>query len=188
MVIIKLYFAGLQFWLLSLSGHFSESFKRPFEGTEISSAASVGSIVIGLYSVLFAYDGWSAMPPFDTIKIILTLKFLSTGMGLDMQWKKYRSLKGYTIFQSVQSTPAFKCPYTTTRTIPRAMVTGLIVIAVSYILVNLSFFSVLSRDEIIGTEAVALVCPTLCNTYSYVDDGKQIFFCAYNIYSRLGKQ
>ena len=47
-----------------LSGHFSESFHRPFEGTQISSAESVGSIVIGLYSVLFAYDGWSAIISF----------------------------------------------------------------------------------------------------------------------------
>ena len=44
------------------------------------------------------------------------------------------------------------------------MVTGLTVVALSYFLVNLSFFSVLSREEIIGTEAVALVCYCLLCT------------------------
>ena len=38
---------------------------------------------------------------------------------------------------------------------------GLSIVAVSYFLANLSFFSVLSNEEIIGTQAVALVSQTL---------------------------
>ena len=41
------------------------------------------------------------------------------------------------------------------------MVIGLSIVAVSYFLANLSFFSVLSNEEIIGTQAVALVSQTL---------------------------
>jgi L-type amino acid transporter 9 len=95
-------------------GDFPESFHRPFQGTEVSSAAGVGSIVIGLYSVLFAYDGWD-------------------GIGFSVEEVKKPE-----------------------RTLPRATVIGLTVVSVSYMLVNLSFFSVLSSNEIAGTKAVAL--------------------------------
>ena len=37
------------------------------------------------------------------------------------------------------------------------MVIGMAIIAVSYILANISFFSVLSNEDIIGTPALALV-------------------------------
>ena len=43
------------------------------------------------------------------------------------------------------------------RTLPRAMVIGLTIVSLCYFFVNLSFFSILSNDEIVGTQAVALV-------------------------------
>jgi L-type amino acid transporter 9 len=42
------------------------------------------------------------------------------------------------------------------RTLPRAMVMGVIIVSLCYFFVNLSFFSILSNDEIVGTQAVAL--------------------------------
>ena len=37
------------------------------------------------------------------------------------------------------------------------MTIGMTIVSISYFLVNLSFFSILSNDEIVGTQAVALV-------------------------------
>ena len=46
------------------------------------------------------------------------------------------------------------------RNLPLGLVIGLGITSICYFLVNLSFFSVLSYDEMIGTQAVALVSPT----------------------------
>ena len=43
------------------------------------------------------------------------------------------------------------------RTIPIALFIGIPVVAVCYLLVNIAFFAVLSYEEILSAEAVALV-------------------------------
>ena len=61
------------------------------------------------------------------------------------------------------------------------MVIGLSIVAVSYFLANLSFFSVLSNEEIIGTQAVALVSQTLgliTSQYYYISKTLRLFLAA----------
>lgn len=44
------------------------------------------------------------------------------------------------------------------KTLPLSLVIGIPIVAVSYILVNMAYFAVLSYDQILSAEAVALVC------------------------------
>lgn len=41
-------------------GRLPDDIRHPFRGTHIESATDVGNLALGLYSVLWAYDGWSA--------------------------------------------------------------------------------------------------------------------------------
>lgn len=44
------------------------------------------------------------------------------------------------------------------RTFPLSLMIGIPIVATCYLLVNISYFAVLSYDEILKAEAVALVC------------------------------
>ena len=49
------------------------------------------------------------------------------------------------------------CVYINNRTMPIALFVGVPVVAVCYLLVNIAFFAVLSYEDILSAEAVALV-------------------------------
>ena len=40
------------------AGHFSNDIHHPFRGSHIETASDIGGIVLALYSVLWAYEGW----------------------------------------------------------------------------------------------------------------------------------
>ena len=50
--------------------------------------------------------------------------------------------------------------YHTYRTMPIALFIGIPVVALCYLLINIAFFAVLSYEDILSAEAVALVSPT----------------------------
>jgi len=47
--------------------------------------------------------------------------------------------------------------YPPSRTLPRAVLIGVAIVITAYLLTNFAFFSVLSYDQILNNEAVALV-------------------------------
>lgn len=53
------------------------------------------------------------------------------------------------------------------RNLPRAMVIGLLIISICYVLVNVSFFSILSYEEIVSTQTVALVSQSVTAHYTH---------------------
>ncbi|KAL5466759.1 hypothetical protein EMCRGX_G030908 [Ephydatia muelleri] len=89
---------------------FSHGLKHPWAGT----SSSPGDIVLALYAVLWAYDGWN------------TLSYSS---------EEQKNIN---------------------KNLPRAVMIGIPVVVVCYLLVNMSFFVVLSHQEITSAEAVAL--------------------------------
>lgn len=48
-------------------------------------------------------------------------------------------------------------PCNVIRTLPLSILIGILVVAVSYLLVNISFFATLSYEQILNSDAVALV-------------------------------
>ncbi len=52
---------------------------------------------------------------------------------------------------------ALSISFTTIRTVPLAILIGVPLVTISYLLVNVTFFAILSHDQILSSDAVALV-------------------------------
>lgn len=110
-----------------ISGHF-EYWDRPFDDSKITP----GYIALAFYSGLFSYSGWNYLN-FVTEELKNPYEYVNFFEGLSGFYMNFYF-----------------------RNLPRAICISMPVITVIYVVANIAYFSVLSVDEILASDAVAV--------------------------------
>lgn len=110
-----------------------EYFKNPWEGKYTPE-----SIGYAFYSGLFAFGGWNYLN-FVTGELIDPYRYIFFGC--------IKRKKTYIIFF---------LSYSLFRNLPRAIWIAMPMVTIIYVLVNLAYFAAMSRDEMLGSVAVAV--------------------------------
>ena len=89
---IKYWYRGVQqsakIQIFNFTGHFTDDIQHPFRGSSVTSAADVGGLALALYSVLWAYSGWSVMAHINFKRNVVQPTLCFSGRILCVQLKK----------------------------------------------------------------------------------------------------
>lgn len=161
--LILLQLRWISSWVYSIHAGHTEHLATGFDGTE----SNPGRIAIGLYNGMWAYDGWSELLGshkllFLSEDIICNILCLSLKEHTQLchwrtdkpQWVSILALLKClrTCLWKLPTAGTYAC-----RNLPRSILIGMPVVVILYLLVNISYFSVMSVAEVLESPAVALV-------------------------------
>ncbi|TGZ47377.1 Large neutral amino acids transporter small subunit 2 [Temnothorax longispinosus] len=138
------------FWWLCM-GH-TENFQHPMAGTN----TQPGYIALAVYSGLFSYSGWNYLnfvteelqEPYKTLSyILIEINIFILSKRIDIYEDDNRLVETFIMIVVFNH---FR------RNLPRAICISLPLVTVIYVFANVAYFVVLTQDEILASNAVAV--------------------------------